>query len=173
MWMDGFRSSTQGCYEHVPTLPWTEIVDYYREIYDAGCWGQKYRPMVGLVEAISASAYAPYLFGRNTSPYRMHHHQGQLDLCRARTLVKRHQVLSISFVPADDWFLFDYHEAAFAPNPWATVSTSMDGFAKLEWVLSKRLRWFRTDSPRRSDALPQSRGGLRRLWRPYPPYEFP
>ena len=99
--------------------------------------------MLKLVEEIAASPYASVLFAKHTSVCPMRDHRGQLNLCRTRTMVMRHQMLGVSFVPEDDWFLFEYYEAAFAPKPWATVSAASEGFAKLEWVLNKRLRWFR------------------------------
>ena len=122
----------------------TAIVDHYRLNYDSGCWGQRYRPMVRLVEAIAASPYAPALFARWTSPCRMDHRQGQLDLGRTRVLVRRHQVLAVSYVPEEDWFPFEYHEAARGPRPWATACAVAEGLAELEWGLTRRLRWFRT-----------------------------
>jgi hypothetical protein len=99
--------------------------------------------MVGLVEEIAASPYAAVLFGRFTPPCRMDHNQGQLNLWHTRTLIDRYEMLAVSYVPADNWFLFEYHEAAYEPRPWATVCAASDGFAKLEWVLNRRLRWFR------------------------------
>jgi hypothetical protein len=99
--------------------------------------------MLGLVEEIAASAYAPFLFGRLTEPCPIDGHRGQLNLCRTPILVMRHQMLAVSFVPAEDWFLFEYYEAAYEPKPWATLGAASEGFAKLEWVLNKRLRWFR------------------------------
>jgi len=86
-------------YETVPTEPWPDIVGHYRLNYDRGCWGEKYRPMVGLVEAIAASRYAPVLFGRRTSPCWGPHRRAQLDLSRTRLLIKRHQMLAVSYVP--------------------------------------------------------------------------
>ena len=67
-------------------------------------------------------------------------------------------MLAVVFVPADDWFLFEYYEAAFEPTRWATVCSRSEGFAKLEWVLNKRLRGSGgerqvTDDPRRSTKL--------------------
>ncbi len=122
---------------------WDEIVGHYRRNYGEGCWGEQYRPMLGLVEEIAASAYAPFLFGRLTEPCPIDGHRGQLNLCRTPILVMRHQMLAVSFVPAEDWFLFEYYEAAYEPKPWATLGAASEGFAKLEWVLNKRLRWFR------------------------------
>ena len=129
-------------YERVETEPWLDIVAHYRLNYDAGCWGEKYEPMVRLVEAIAASPYAPVLFGRWTSPCRGPHRQGELDLSRTRLLIKRHQMLAVSYVPEEDWFLFEYYQAALEPKPWATACAASEGFAKLERVLCKRLRWF-------------------------------
>ena len=74
--------------------------------------------MLRLVEEIAASRYRAVLFGDHTSPY--HPRRSELDLCRTSTLVKRHQMLAISFDPAEDWFLFEYYEAAYEPKPWAT-----------------------------------------------------
>jgi len=51
-------------YERVPTESWSDIIDHYRLNYDRGCWGERYRPIVRLVETIAASSYAPVLFGR-------------------------------------------------------------------------------------------------------------
>jgi hypothetical protein len=130
-------------YERVPTESWSDIVDHYRRNDDGGGWGEKYRPMLGLVEAIAASPYASVLFGRSTSPCWMNHRRGQLDLSRTRKLIRRHQMLAVSYEPKEDWFLFEYFEATWQPEPWATACAAPEGFAKLEWVLCKRLRWFR------------------------------
>jgi hypothetical protein len=143
MWIECVKSASWDWYEHIPTDSWDEIVAHYRRNYDAGWWGGEYLPMLKLVEEIATSPYAAQLFGKYTSLYPIDHHRGQLDLCRTQTLVRRHQMLTISFVPADNWFLFEYFETTYEPKPWATVCTPAEGFAKLEWVLNKRLRWFR------------------------------
>jgi hypothetical protein len=129
-------------YGRVPTESWSDIVDHYRLNYDRGCGGERYRPIVRLVETIAASSYAPVLFGRWTLPCRMDHRQGQLDLSRTRLLIKQHQMLAVSYVCEEEWFLFEYYEAAQKSKPWATASAAADGFAELERVLRKRLRWF-------------------------------
>jgi len=137
-------------HERVPTDSWDEIVGHYRRNYGDGCWGVAYRPMLRLVEEIAGSAYASVLFGKYTPP--CNDHRGQLNLCLTRTLVKRHQMLAVRFVPADDWFLFEYYEAAYEPKPWATVCAASEGFAKLEWVFNKRLHWFRNSDVGRAGA---------------------
>jgi aminoglycoside 6'-N-acetyltransferase I len=130
--------------ERRDSVPWDEIVRHYRENYDGDLFGGKYRPMLRLVEEIAASPFAAHLFGRNTSAYVMRpDRQGQLNLSRTRTIITRHQMLAVSFVPEDDWFLFEYFEAAYDPKPWATCCARDEGFAKLEWVLNRRLRWFK------------------------------
>ena len=78
--------------------------------------------MLKLVEEIAASPYAAHLFGRNTSVYATRpDRQGQLNLSRTRTIITRHQMLAVSFVPEDDWFLFEYFEAAYDPSPGRPV----------------------------------------------------
>ena len=136
-----FSASWDG-FEQAVAASWDSIIAHYRTNYDAGCWGEEFMPMLKLVEAIAASPYAAYLFGKCTSPLPMRHLRSQLDLFRTRTIRRRHQMLAVSFVPADDWFLFEYFEAAFEPTPWATVAARSEGFTKLEWVLHNRLRWF-------------------------------
>jgi hypothetical protein len=37
----------------------------------------------------------------------MRHHRSQLDLSRTSVSVMRHQRLSVSFDPDEDWFLFE------------------------------------------------------------------
>jgi hypothetical protein len=99
--------------------------------------------MIRLVETIAESPYAPILFGRRTSPSTFYNeNQGQLDLSRIREYVKCHQVLAVSYMPEEDWFLFEFYEAvqSLRPKPWATACATPAGFAKLEWVLNKRLR---------------------------------
>ena len=98
--------------------------------------------MVDMVEAIAASRYEPVVFGRRTSPCWGPHRRAQLDLSRTRVLIERHQMLAVSYLPEEDWFLLEYYEAAREPEPWATACAASEGFAKLESVLCKRLRWF-------------------------------
>jgi hypothetical protein len=129
--------------ERRDSVRWDEIVRHYRENFGGETFGGRYVPMVTLVEEIAASPYASLLFGWPTSVYVMRPNRpGQLDVCRTRVLTIRHQMLAVSFVPADDWFLFEYYEAAQEPKPWATCCAPDEGFAKLEWVLNRRLRWF-------------------------------
>jgi hypothetical protein len=141
--------------ERIQSSHWDEILTHYRYYYDVdGPWGE-YRPMVRLVEEIAASSYAPVLFGKWTGFYRMdYHRQGQLNLARTPSFIMHHEMLAVSFVPADDWFLFEYFEAAYAyrPKPWATICAASEGFEKLEWVLQSRLRWFKRSEVRRPTA---------------------
>lgn len=131
-------------YERCDALPWDEIVRHYRENYGGDGFGGRYRPMARLVEEIAASPYAAHLFGWPTSPCAMRpNRQGQLNLSRTRTITVRHQMLAVSFVPEDDWLLFEYYEAAYEPTPWATCCAPSEAFAKLAWVLNRRLRWFK------------------------------
>ena len=130
-------------FERRDSLQWGEIVRHYRENYGGDLFGDTYRPMLRLVEEIAGSPYATHLFGWPTSVYVMRpNRQGQLNLSRTRSITTRHQMLAVSFVPEDDWFLFEYYQAAYDPKPWATCCATDEGFAKLEWVLNRRLRWF-------------------------------
>ena len=130
--------------ERRDSIPWDEIVRHYRENYGGAGFGGRYRPIAKLVEEIAISPYAAHLFGRFASVYPIDpDRQGQLNLCCTRVLTIRHRMLAVSFVPEDDWFLFEYFEAAYDPEPWATCCAVDEGFAKLEWVLTRRLRWFR------------------------------
>lgn len=83
----------------------------------------------------------------------MNGRQGLLDLSRTRLLIRHHQMLAVSDQTGEGWFLFEYYEAAREPKPWATACEASEGFARLEWVLSKRLRWFE----RRGEARPAPR----------------
>jgi hypothetical protein len=136
-------------YPRLPSDPWDEIVVHFRENFGPEWWDGRYLPMVKLVEEIAASPLSAHLFGQRCPLYPLKPTgTGQLNLCRTRSLTMWHQMLAVRFVPEDDWFLFEYYEAAYSPKPWATCSPATEGFATLEWVLCKRLRWFRKSESR-------------------------
>lgn len=126
-----------------PSRPWDAIVGVYRDLVEDSGWEQM-RPMLGLVEAIASSPYEPHLFALTSLD--------RLVIVRTRSVRMFHESLIVRFDPSERRFVFEYSEASPhpRPSPWATCCSASEGYAKLEWILHKRLRWFRpSGAPRR------------------------
>jgi|GEM_PF-5619918 len=93
-----------------------------------------------LVERIATCGYAEGLIA----------YTSMATLCMGTTgrPRMRFQELRIEFDPVRDEFHFEYwSQPNMRPGPWRTASSSQEGFARLERILLKRLRWFKQARP--------------------------
>jgi hypothetical protein len=117
----------------VASRPWPEVVEFYRALVVDSGWDL--RPMLELIEKIASSPYATGLFPATSL--------ARLCLARTRTIRWNHEMLTVQYDPVGGRFLFEYFEASPSPKPWVTSCPAAEGRARLEWLLKKRLRWFR------------------------------
>jgi hypothetical protein len=116
----------------ISSRPWSEVVRFYREIADNGSQNE---PMFRFVEQIAASGYAVGLFA----------YTSMFTLCMAHTHTIRRcqEELRIAFDPIGHEFHFEYWSHPFVkPGPWRRTCGESEGFATLERILLKRVRWF-------------------------------
>lgn len=114
--------------------PWSNVVQYYQNLVPDHGWNIE--PMIQLVKQIEASGFAAGLF-----PYT-----SMFTLCIAhRHTPRMHQEeLRITFSPAENRFHFEYwSQPLVKPGPWKRTCGAEDGFATLERILLKRVRWFK------------------------------
>lgn len=111
---------------------WPEMVESYRGLAEGG--GHQ-GPMLDLVEFIAGSPYASGLFPLES--------MFELCLSRTRGVRWRHGMLSILYDASVGQFVFTYFEESMWPEPWVTRRDTELGREHFEWLMKKRLRWFR------------------------------
>ncbi|MFI4860414.1 MAG: hypothetical protein ACIAXF_07010 [Phycisphaerales bacterium JB063] len=115
----------------IEPMTWPEVVAFYNGLAYDSAW--EIGPMLEMVESLAASPYAEHLYPATS--------MARLCLGRVRPLRFGYEMVIVEYVSTDPHFSFEYHEAANLPTPWTVKCEASAGLARLERILTRRLRW--------------------------------
>jgi 2'-5' RNA ligase len=129
-------------WSEIEQRPWSEIVGLYRSLVTDET--SALAPMLRFAEQIAACEYASMLFAYTS--------MSTMCIQRTRTIRRSHEELRVTYDARDRQFHFEYWSHEYVKQgPWKRSCSESEGFATLERILLKRLRWFKKESMSESE----------------------
>jgi hypothetical protein len=113
------------------TLPWSNVLDRYKELRESG---QANQPMVDLVQYMESSRYATALFPSLSDDL--------LRIGRVADFTPGDMELQIGFSIPTQRFTFTHLQGPTERNAWVRECEASEWRHVLERILHKRLQWF-------------------------------